>query len=484
MIKKYKEALFVFVLLAFTYVYFYQDPFWNGNSRLDLTMAIVRDRRLRIDAFHANEMEGLKTGDKAYYNGHYYTDKPIGSSLVAAVFYFPMYWLTHPFKINLNIFRVKHILTILSLGFPSALAGSLIYLVCRQISGSRFRSFLVTLAVALGTMSFPFSVVFFGHQLAAAFLFTSFFLIFQLRRGLEPVKPWYLGLIGFMLGMAFITDLTTAVIILPLGLYYLYVLSQRKMLNQVFAYALPAFGAAVPLALMLGYNDAIFHNPLASSYQYIVDPYYRLMMSQGLMGIGLPRLDVLFYETLHPAQGLFWQSPVLLLVFVGAFFILRSKQYRMEGLVALIAFLAYLLLNSGYFLWWGGGSFAPRQMIPMLPFLCLPLIFVPRRLFPVLAGLAVISIGQMIIVAASTYNVLQVHYQQIPSLGYFAFSAIYSVCLKMLADGQFAWNLGRPLGIRGWVSLAPLVLVLAAGTLVMARRPVIESNNRIPRNNH
>jgi hypothetical protein len=469
MLKKNRDVLFVFVLLAFAYGYFYQDPFWNGNSRLDLTMAIVRDRRLRIDAFHANESEGLKTGDKAFYNGHYYTDKPIGSSLVAAVFYFPVYWATHPFKIGLNIFQVKQYLTFFSLGIPSALAGSLIYLVCLLISGSRFRSYLVTLAVALGTMSFPFSVVYFGHQLAAAFLFAGFCLIFLLRAGLEPVRPWYLALIGFLLGMAFIIDLTTAVILLPLGLYFLYVLRGRKMLEQPRAYAFPALGAALPVALMLGYNFAIFHNPFASSYHYEVDPYFRTMMAQGLMGIGLPRLDVLFYETLHPAQGLFWQSPVLLLVFAGFFFILRSKVYRAEGLVALIAFAGYLLLNAGYFLWWGGGSFAPRQMVPMLPFLCLPLIVLPKRWFPALAALAVISIGQMVIVAASTYNVLEIHYRQIPSVGFFAFSAIYSVCLKLLTDGHFAWNLGKVVGLSGWFSLLPLAAVLVGSTVMMAR---------------
>ena len=74
----------------------------------------------------------------------------------------------------------KHLLTLFVLGLPSALAGTLIYIVCEQISGSRFRVFLVTLAVAVGTMSYPFSMIFFGHQLAAVLLYYSFFIIFQL----------------------------------------------------------------------------------------------------------------------------------------------------------------------------------------------------------------------------------------------------------------------------------------------------------------
>ena len=45
-----KRALLVFVLLAIIYGYYYQDPLANGNSRLDLTFAIVQQGRLTIDS--------------------------------------------------------------------------------------------------------------------------------------------------------------------------------------------------------------------------------------------------------------------------------------------------------------------------------------------------------------------------------------------------------------------------------------------------
>ena len=244
----------------------------------------------------------------------------------------------------------------------------------------------------------------------------------------------------------------------------------RKTLDRLLSFVLPALGGGIPVALMLAYNYAIFRNPFASGYQYLVDPFFREGMSKGLMGIGIPSLNVLFYETIHPAQGIFWQSPILLLVFAGFFYLFRSKHYRLEGLIALIAFCAYLLLNAGYFLWWGGGSFAPRQMVPMLPFLCLPLIFVPRRLFPMVILLSFFSIFQMTIVAASTYNVIEDPYKNIAYLGYFNFSAIYSFCLKQLSDGTFAWNLGQVFGLRTWASLVPFTLVIGGGTIFMARK--------------
>ncbi len=89
-----KDVLIIFFLLALTYGYFYQDPSWNGNSRLGLTLAMVQEGRLVIDSFHQNKDADLETGDEAFYNGHYYTDKAIGSSLLAAVPYAPIYWIS------------------------------------------------------------------------------------------------------------------------------------------------------------------------------------------------------------------------------------------------------------------------------------------------------------------------------------------------------------------------------------------------------
>lgn len=87
MLKFNKEAWIVFCLLAFVFGYFYQDAGWNGNSRIALSLAVVRESRLNIDSYQGNEALGLATGDRAFFNGHYYTDKAIGSSIVGGARY-------------------------------------------------------------------------------------------------------------------------------------------------------------------------------------------------------------------------------------------------------------------------------------------------------------------------------------------------------------------------------------------------------------
>ena len=110
----------------------------------------------------------------------------------------------------------------------------------------------------------------------------------------------------------------------------------------------------------------------------------------------------------------------------------------------------------------------------MLPFLCLPLIFVPRRLFPLVIILTVISVFQMTIVVASDVKLLppEDYYVKISQAKFFEYSAIYTDCLKRLINGNFAWNLGQALfGLKQWASLLPIALVVSGACLFTAFFP-------------
>ncbi len=468
-----KAAAIVFVVVALTYAYFYQDPGDNGNTRLALTMAIVKEGRLNTDTF-SSVAGGYPSNDGATYQGKDYTDKAIGSSVLGAVVYYPIYTVLHLFGRELSVPDTKHLLTFLVIGLPSAVLAALIFMVCEFLSKSRFRAFIVTMAISLGTMCFPFSVIFFGHQLAASFLFGGFFLIFQVKTQPDPLKINYFitFLIGLLLGLAFLTELTTAVIVAPLVVYFLYVLWTRKLIRRPALWVVPAVGGLIPIMLMVAYNIAVFNAPFASGYEYLVDPVFRAGMANGIMGIQKPSLHVLFYETLFPADGILWQSPVLIMAGVGGYFMVRRKQFLAEFAIATFAFVAYMLMNAGYFMWWGGWSFGIRLVIPMLPFLCLPLIFVPKKLFPLVIGLTFISVVQMGIVAASNVRVPDGPFLILDQFDFFQYSAIYSNCLQQLISGNFAWNLGQALlGLKNWVSLLPISIILSGATAFMAFFP-------------
>src|SRR5207248_4649981 len=71
------RALLLGAVLLTSYAYFYQGGGWNQNSRFDLVRAIIECHTLSIDAYHGN------TQDKAFANGHYYSDKAPGVAFLA-----------------------------------------------------------------------------------------------------------------------------------------------------------------------------------------------------------------------------------------------------------------------------------------------------------------------------------------------------------------------------------------------------------------
>src|SRR5712692_1948470 len=76
-----QHEIILTLLLVLCYGFFRQIPLANEYSRYDLVLAFINDHTTRIDPYHEN------TGDKAFYNGHYYSDKAPGSALLAAPAY-------------------------------------------------------------------------------------------------------------------------------------------------------------------------------------------------------------------------------------------------------------------------------------------------------------------------------------------------------------------------------------------------------------
>ena len=471
-----KDAWIIFFLLAFVYAYFYQDSGWNGNSRFGLIFAIVREGRLSIDTFQ--DREGTETGDKAFFKGHYYSDKAIGPSVVGAILYVPLHWVKQTFN-RVSQSAVKIILTFLVIGLPSAIAGSLMYSLCLYLSKSRFRAYLVTLTITLGTLYFPYSLTFFSHQFSSSLLFSAFFMLFLLKERPEIRKNWYFFLIGLLLGWALISEYPTAVIILTLIFYYLFIVWRNYTYHHFRLIALPMLGGSIPVLLQMLYNKLCFGNFLSIGYTNLIDPFYSSAMGQGVMGIHWPNLKVLTYMTLHPNMGLFWESPGLLFSIIGAGFMFLKRRYRYEAILAMWVVGSYLVIMSGYYMWWGGWALGPRHIVPVLPFFCVFLTFVPKRLTWPLVVLSLVSIGQMVIAAASSILVPDTMVLKISTLDFFEFSSIYSFCLKQLVEGNFAPNLGHQfLGLKSWSSLIPLLVVIAGVTFFFFKNPMETSHRR------
>jgi hypothetical protein len=468
MLQKYRDVLLVFAVLVLAYAYFYQDPRWNGNTRMGLTFAMVREHQVTIDSYY--KMPGMKTGDTSFYNGHYYADKAPGSSLLGVITFLPIHLFEQLRGEPINLGLLKHLMTLFTVSLPAAAAGTLLYLICRRISENRLLAMVAAVGVTLGSMLYPYGIAYYGHVLAAVFMVLSFWMIFRLRDQQNLPKPWYLILFGFVLGFGLITEFTVGAIALALVVYYLIITLRAQPKRWFSILAWPALGGIVPLIMLLIYNTLAFDSPFSLGYEHVENQEFQDGMSQGLMGITKPSLTILGYLTIHPAMGLFWQSPIALLSLAGIGFMIANRDYRREGILVLLIVVSYLLICSGYYMWWGGWAFGPRHIIPILPFLALPILFAPKIVRWLGLPLALLSIGQMMIVSGSDLHAPDKQIKQLAEIGFFEHSTIYDYCLPyLLKDEYVAWNLGRQvLNLTNWYSLIPLAVLIVCAFGLMA----------------
>ena len=481
----FKEILLIFLILGSAYGYFFSQHDSNTNSRLALVKAIVEEKRFEIDTYQNSTLDTI---DKAYYNGHYYSDKAPGSSFLAVPIYYVMLRLGILLKLVIKISAMELVLTLLVVSLPNAFLAICLYLFARDVetNSSRF-ALLITLAVCLGTPLFFYSSTFYSHALIGFFLFAAFYLWFRMRQN-GKINLWGAALSGFLAGYAIITEYPAAIIVAVLGMYILWVLWKEGRLLRAKALMALIGGALPPLVLLAIYNYSVFGSALAVAYMHEnVDQFSNVM--QVNMGFGLPNLQALFDMTFHTTMGIFWQSPILLLAFPGWVRMWQTKKFRAEAVFSFAAILIYFLIFSGYYWWWGGLAFTPRYVVVTLPFFIIPLAFLGRKFHKVFFALAIVSIAQMFVVTASAYNNPQNLYDLLINIStdhyypMFENSTIYSVYLPNFLAGHLAPNLGASLfHLHSYPSLIPFfaVEVILLGFLFRVSRRPSQIENDLP----
>jgi hypothetical protein len=288
--------------------------------------------------------------------------------------------------------------------------------------------------------------------LAALFLFVSYLLV----DGGE-----HLGAAGAAAGLAVLTELPTAPVALLLGAWA--VLRWRRRALRF------AAGSAPPLLLLLAYQYAAFGAALRPGYALVSRPEFAAGMSRGIMGVGVPRPGVLVAELFGRSRGLLYLSPVLLLGFVGLgrrlAAVWKDRAARLEIAVPVAVVIYFLVMNAGYYMWYGGSALGPRHLIPALPFLCLGLPFALRRPRPVLVGalLAVSIVNQLAATAVQPTA---------PLVRDVLVDHVYAHLLRNEVPAPAGpSNLGALIGLPGIVSLLPLLVLWALALPALLARP-------------
>jgi hypothetical protein len=455
-----------------SYAYFVAAPAWNQNSRLALTRALVERHTTIIDDDHET------TGDKSFRDGHFYSDKAPGTSLLAAIPYAGLHAVrvltrgelpgvsVHPLDPealaagdfprpedrlpgDVLVYNQTHRLALwlcglFAVAIPSLLGAAAVFLLALRELGRHRPALFVALAYALATPAFPYSTVLYGHQPCAAMLVAAFAVIALLRPGARDRRAALL--VGALLGCAVVTEYTAAV---PVAIFCAWSLRRHGL-----PFTLHVVAGGLPFAVLLAaYHTAAFGGPLQTGYDFV----WREEFAEGMReryGLGLPDPQVALALTFGSYRGLFYVAPVLLLAVwgLGAQLVDRDPDRRARATVAVLCVAYYWFLNAGYYMWDGGASAGPRHMVPALPFLALGLTTAFATVPRAAAVLAVVSAAQMLLLAAAAPEAAQ--YGD-PLWEY----ALPKILARTPGPHVTSTNIGLLLGLPSVLSLAPLVAV-------------------------
>jgi hypothetical protein len=349
------------------------QPFgYNQGSHLALVHALA-DGTPRIDRYRDY------SGDVSYHHGHVYSNKAPGLAFA-----------TLPAYLALRAAHLPHGVHALSLWSVLLPAAVLLLLVGSTVE--RIEPGLGTLTAAtlgLATLVLPFTGLFFAHVLSALLGFAAFAVLWRERDG--PPRLALLAAAGLLAGLAVTTEYPLALAGAVLGLY---AIARPQPVRRGLAYAA---GVAVGVTPLLAYDWWAFGSPTHVSYGDAAGA--GAAHPPAFFGVSAPRPRVAL-ELLLSSRGLLVLGPVIALGAAGAVLLYRPGR-RAEALVVGAVAVAFVLYDAGFWGPFGGWGPGPRYLIPMLPFLAVPLALAWRR-WPLTTGaLAVVSAGIMLAATAT-----------------------------------------------------------------------------------
>ncbi|HLV35278.1 MAG TPA: hypothetical protein VKY59_09205, partial [Spirillospora sp.] len=181
-----------------------------------------------------------------------------------------------------------------------------------------------------------------------------------------------------------------------------------------------------------------------------------------------PSLERLYGLTFSPAKGLFLISPFLLLCVPGLIAMWRRGHQQRPLVVALALSIAALFaFYASSVMWWGGHTVGPRYLIPILPFMTLPIILTFAYLFRRVWG--ILLTGALLVISVIMVWVQTIAGQAWPPTDAFLLTidlmnssnTFIDYSLPLLLAGDVARNYGGILlGLDGLAGLLPLLIAL------------------------
>jgi hypothetical protein len=483
----------LFILMFVSFAYFYQAGGWNQNSRFDLVRAITNEGTLSIDPFMHS------TGDKAFYNGHYYSDKAPGIALAAVPVVAAVRPIYRAFGGDPETYEglalLSYLSTVATAGLFTALAAVSLFTLSIELGASYGAALFASLTFAVATPIWTLATIFIGHAFAAALLVLAFAAAVRIGTS-GPERDVRLGaMVGVAAGWATVSEFPAAVpavLLAALAAVHAAPLGRARAIRILGALAV---GAVLCAAVLMAYQYACFGSPFHLAYSSEIG--YE-GMQQGVFGVTMPKSVRLRRILFGEYRGLLPLAPALAVAPIGlalmTFVRLRADvsddlvaRRRRAALVASAIAVYFILLNASYSYWEGGWSYGPRHASPAIPFLSFGLAMLwtvsPAVVRAALAALSLYG-AAVTVIAVTTMPLPPANIRRpVQEFLWPAFrDGDLALNTQTMASGSVdanfrahheppaAFNLGMKMRLRGHASLLPLAFVWVAVGAMLIRR--------------
>jgi alpha-galactosidase len=387
--------------------------------------------------------------------GRHFQNKAPGISMLAVPIYSPLALAYRLFGHSVPPLRVTTwLLRVALVTLPALLFLGLFRRVAdRFAGGDAIGRDGALIAYGLGSLAFPYALVFVSHVPATVIVGAAFALAVRLtRRETSSPRRDALG-VGALLGTAILVEYQAVFAAAIIGVFVaLRAPSRWRTLGYMVAAAAP------PLVALAAYHAACFGSPFRTGYEYSV-----VENRAGVLGMVVPSTKSALRLFTPAGNSLFVLSPWVLLAVLGPLIIARDPARRARvGAEALVAcgivvvylvFVASLSPESGR----AGWGIGPHYLAVAMPFFG----------WLAAAGLAACAEdhGLWVPVLVSIFASVAIHvlagttYPHWPSKSE---NPLFEVSLRLLREGYVPYSFGTALGLRGLASLAPVYVAAAA----------------------
>lgn len=238
----------------------------------------------------------------------------------------------------------------------TALTAAILFLALRTYELSRGWRAAAALVYGLGTLAWPYSRYLFREPMAGLFLLIA---VWGAARFSRSGRPGALVAAAVAFGCATAIKFTLLAFLPFLALPVALVIA-RRWLPRVSARQRVLVGV-ITAAAIIGAAAWAVHEP--AQVARLLPHYARR----------LPDLGTFAALWVSPGWGLFLFAPALLLGLAGGGAFARRDPGA--AFIALGGSLFYILESTTNPFWWGYWAFGPRQLVPLIPLLCLPIPF-------------------------------------------------------------------------------------------------------------